>query len=179
MYTWFLHLSLYIYICIYVCIYVTCLSCCLLPWPRGGEGGGGIAEHLVTVALSSYALLHSTSHIYIYIYIFIYVETNVGNVFVLLLPVLYGVGKGEGGIAEHLFTSVLTCMPWCILSVTYVYIHIDAVIYRYINVYVYIYMHQNCQLFALLLLALSGVCVCCSFCFLRRVSSRHNYKQTY
>ena len=154
--------SLSIYICIYVCIYVTCLSCCLLPWPRGGEGGGGIAEHLVTVALSSYALLHSTSHIYIYIYIFIYVETNVGNVFVLLLPVLYGVGKGEGGIAEHLFTSVLTCMPWCILSVTYVYIHIDAVIYRYINVYVYIYIYAS-KLPAVCLVAscpFRCVCVC-------------------
>ena len=123
------YISLYIYIYMYICMHICNLFVLLPPaLTAGGWGRGGIAEHLVTVALSSYALLHSTSHIYIYIYIFIYVETNVGNVFVLLLPVLYGVGKGEGGLAEHLFTSVLTCMPWCILSVTYVYIHIDAVI---------------------------------------------------
>ena len=83
---------------------------------------------------------------------------HVCNMFALLLLAPCGQGKGEG-IAEHLFTSVLNCIPWCILFVIYIYIyiyiHMQLYIHKYKYIHLCIYMHHVYQLFALLLLALS------------------------
>ena len=116
---------------------------------------------------------------------------HVCNMFALLLLAPCGQGKGEG-IAEHLFTSVLNCIPWCILFVIYVYMQLYIHKYKYIHVciYIYIYMHHVYQLFALLLLALSrGVLgggmaehlctsvLTCMPCYL--ASATHTYKYIY